>query len=269
MTLDFSRCRYPPFQHQREDVQRVIDNPYFFITSEMRTGKSKIVIDAAQFLYEAGTINRVIVVAPAPVRDVWYDPELGEFAKHLWADLPARVSEFHSKIRHWMHGPKSDRELRIIVTNFEFLRAKTRLLQLQGYAGPKTLLVLDESSYVKTHSAQQTKACLQLRRKCGRVVLINGTPIFHTPQDLFSQGNILHPSILECPYITHFKARYAIQEPVKGPGGRPLRDPRGKQIEEVTGWVNLRTYRPASRLLRCVACRLSAWTSHPSWTRST
>lgn len=237
--LDFSRCRLTPFRHQREDVQRVIDNPYFFITSEMRTGKSKIVVDAAQFLYEAGKINRVIVVAPAPVRDVWYDPTLGEFAKHLWLDLPARVSEFHAKIKHWMHGPKASEELRIIVTNFEFLRSKNRLAQLLPYAGPKTLLVLDESSFVKTHSAQQTKACLQLRRKCGRVVLLNGTPLFHSPLDLFSQGNLLHPSILECPYITHFKSRYAIQTPVLRSGGQPMKDKFGKVIETITGWTNL------------------------------
>jgi len=238
--LDFSRSRLKPFQHQREDVQRLIDHPYYFITSEMRTGKSKIVVDAAQFLYEAGVINRVIVVAPAPVRDVWYDPTLGEFAKHLWLDLPARVSEFHAKIRFWLHGPKSNDQLRIIVTNFEFLRHKNRLNQLLAYAGPKTLLVLDESSFVKTHNAQQTKSCLQLRRKCGRVVLLNGTPLFHSPLDLFSQGNILHPSILECPYVTHFKAKYAVMKPVRGQGGQPLKNKwNGKAIEVIESWTNL------------------------------
>jgi len=67
MLLDFSRCRLTPFAHQREDVAAMIANPWFFITSEMRTGKTKIVIDAAQFMFIDGTIERVIVVAPAPV----------------------------------------------------------------------------------------------------------------------------------------------------------------------------------------------------------
>jgi hypothetical protein len=240
--LDFKRCRLPPFQHQREDVCRMLRHPYLFITSEMRTGKSKIVVDAAQFMFEQDVIDRVIVVAPAPVRDVWFDRELGEFAKHLWLDLPANVYEYHTKNRLWQHGPTVSpkaRKFTAIVTNYEFLRAASRLVQIKKFANKRTLLVLDESSFVKTHSAQQTKACMQLRKLCGRVVLLNGTPIFHSPLDLFSQANILSPDILECPYITHFRSRYAIMEPVRGRGGMPLKDPYGKNIEQVAGWTNL------------------------------
>jgi len=246
MSLDFSRCRLQPFQHQREDVAWLIERPFAFIASEMRTGKSKIVIDAAQFLYEARVIDCVIVVAPAPVRDVWYDPTLGEVAKHAWEDMPNKVVEYHARLRTWSNiacpsnsAPSKER-LTWYVTNYEFLRSKARLTQLFAVAGPKTLLVLDESSFVKNHAAQQTKACLQLRRACGRVVLLNGTPIFHSPMDLFSQGNILHPSILDCKFVTLYRARYAVQKPVLGHGGKPLANPRGGgPILQTVGWTNL------------------------------
>jgi hypothetical protein len=234
MVLDFSRCKLPPFKHQREDVEWLVERPFAFITSEMRTGKTKIVIDAAQFLFEAGTIDRMIVVAPAPVRDVWADPDLGELAKHLWPGLPATITEYHARQRYWTHDtetPEKRRTLDIYVTNFEFLRSKARLLQLLPVCGPKTLLVLDESSFVKSYTAAQTKACLQLRRKCGRVVLLNGTPIFHSPLDLFSQGNILSPSVLECKFITHFRARYAVMGPSINYGHGP--------VAKINGWTNL------------------------------
>lgn len=245
--LDFSRCRLTPFQHQREDVAWLLDRPYAFIASEMRTGKTKIVIDAAQFLFGAGRIDKVIVVAPAPVRDVWFDQKLGEIAKHSWLDVPAQVVEFHSRIRTWMHAPeRTEPKLTWYVTNFEFLRSRNRLLQLMPVTGPKTLLVLDESSFVKNHASEQTKACVQLRKRCGRVVLLNGTPIFHNPLDLFSQGNLLHPSILQCPYVTLFKARYAVQAPVLSHGGKPLTKVvghglRAKEIviQQTVGWTNL------------------------------
>jgi hypothetical protein len=237
--LDFTRCRLPPFQHQKEDVQSLIDHPYFAIFSEMRTGKSKIVVDAAQFLFEAGAIDKVIVIAPAPVRDVWYDPEIGEIAKHAWLDVPNKVIEYHAKCRTWTNIPVNGRCLTWYTTNFEFLRSKNRLAQLLPACGPKTLLVLDESSFVKNHAAEQTKACLQLRRACGRVVLLNGTPLFHSPLDLFSQGNILHESIIGTKYITHFKARYAIQGPVLRSGGSPMVNAWGKPIMKVNGWTNL------------------------------
>ena len=235
---DLSHLRRWPFSHQVEDVETAIKLPWFFITSEMRTGKTKIVIDAAQFLFQEGTINRIIVVAPAPVRDVWFDQQLGELQKHLW--INSKITEFHSKPRTWLldrHGwCDDDPYMHWIVTNYEFIRGKNNTI-LPPFCGPKTLLVLDESSFVKTYDAAQTKACLELRQRCGRVILLNGTPISHSPLDLFSQGNMLHPSILNCKYITHYKARYAITTPVIGKGGKALTSPRGFAIQAITGWL--------------------------------
>ena len=237
ISLDFSRCRLPPFQHQRADVQSLIDYPFFFITSEMRTGKTKIVIDAMQFMYPK-VVNRVIVVTPAPVRDVWYDPEFGELHKHLWTDIPATVIEYHSRFRTWQNDCPGERDGRFqwIITNFEFIRSKNRLNQLLPFCGPRTALVLDESSFVRNYDTEQTRSCVQLRRACGRIVLLNGTPIFHSPIDLFSQGNLLHPKILDCPYITHYRARYALLKTVLGPDGKPVIDPHGHAVQTIDGW---------------------------------
>ncbi len=256
MTLDFSKARLPPFAHQREDTQTAIDHPYLFITSEMRTGKTKIVIDAAQFLFERGLIDRVIVVAPEPVRGVWYDPETGELQKHLWNDTPAWITEYHSRVRQWRWGPaiadKDAKPLKWIITNFEFIRAYTdkhgkridaALRGLLPYVNNKTLLVLDESSAITNHKSEQFKACLVLRRKCSRVILLNGTPM-DTPIHLFAQGNMLHPSILDCGYITHFRARYAQMGGFKV-GAVRVKKPDGSIVFEggrptqVIGWINL------------------------------
>lgn len=240
--LDFSRARLQPFQHQREDTEWLISHPFAFIASQMRTGKSKVVIDAAQFMFEAGTIERVIIVTPAPVRDVWADPVIGEIAKHAWSDLPSKIVEYHDRIRVWTNQT-ADNYMHWYITNFEFLRSKERLEQLLAACGKKTFLVGDESSFLKNHAAVQTRAFKELRDRCGRVVLLNGTPIYHSPLDIFSQANILSRRILDCPYITQFKARYAIQEPVLGFGGKPVTATikGGKEIviKRVTGWSNL------------------------------
>jgi hypothetical protein len=244
---DLSRMRKWPFTHQVQDVERVLQELWFFIASEMRTGKSKIVIDAAQYLFEAQQIDQLIVVAPAPVRDVWADQQLGQLSAHLWLDVAARIIEYHGRVNVWHHGPvDAARTLDIYVTNFEFLRKTARLIELLALCNKRTLLVGDESSFLKSYKSLQTEAFVELRKRCGRVVLLNGTPIFHTPLDLFSQGNILHASILQCPYITYFKSRYAIEEPVLTHGGKPLtkvvgKGPRAKEIiiKHTAGWTNL------------------------------
>lgn len=254
--LDFSHCRLPPFQHQKEDTEALINHPWFFIASECRTGKTKIVIDAAHFLFEAGTIDRVIVVAPAPVRDVWFDEELGEIAKHSWSSVPCRVTEFHEPVRVWARGDTSKRRLDWFITNYEFIASKSRLSQLRNVVGFRTLLVLDESSYVKNWVAERTKACRQLRSSCGRVVLLNGTPLYHSPLDLFAQGNILHPSVLDCKYITYFKSRYAIQAPVLRNNGEPVVSKGNFPVMKIANWVNLDDLQ--RRFAPCTVRRLQA-----------
>jgi SNF2 family DNA or RNA helicase len=241
--IDIARCRLPPFAHQRADTATLVSEPpYLFITSEMRTGKTKIVIDGAQILFELNKIDTVIVVAPAPVRDVWCDPDLGELRKHLWLDLPARVVEYHARIKGWNWGPvgTAKRVLQWIVTNYEYIRSGDRLDELMPFASSRTLIVGDESSLLKNAEAQQTKAFRTLRWQCGRVVLLNGTPISHSPRDLFSQGNLLHPSILDCRYITHYLARYAQQQTVTSKRtGKAIETPRGREVKQVIGWINL------------------------------
>lgn len=261
MALDFSCVRLKPFQHQFEDTEWLTKQRFAFIASEMRTGKTKIVIDAMQFLYMQGLIDTVIVMVPAPVRDVWYDPGLGELAKHLWRITPAVITEFHSNPRTWawrVEGIAGTlKPMRWIISNYEFVRNEATVDVLAQFAGPRTVIVGDESAFLRNHKSQQTEMFYKLRYRCGRVVLMNGTPIYHNPLDLFSQGNILHPSILECKYITHFKNRYSIQEPVLGPGGKPVLDPKtGRAVQKIASFINLDDLQ--RRFDRCTVRRMQA-----------
>ena len=200
----------------------------------MGLGKTKQTIDAAQMLaFMHLKIMRVIVVTPASVRGVWFHSELGELAKHLWNGYPSHVIEFHAKLREWKWCKKDDHALLWIVTNYDYIRREDHLKDLLAIADDKTLLVLDESSAVKKHNSQQTRACLKLRRKCGRVWLLNGTPIANTPMDMYAQGLIMSPSILECHGITHFRSRYAVM------GGYIAETRFGKIPTQVLKWVNL------------------------------
>jgi SNF2 family DNA or RNA helicase len=154
-----------------------------------------------------------LIIAPASVRAVWFDPELGELKKHLWDSTPAVITEYHARRRSWeTEASKNDKsnKLHIFITNFEFVRSKHRLEALLPFCTAKTLLVLDEASAVKGYKTAQTKACMKLRQRCGRVVLLNGTPIANSPLDMFSQGNLLDPRILATKSYFHFRARYAL-----------------------------------------------------------
>ena len=238
--IDFTQvCRMPPREHQKIGANKLFESPFFMLADEMGAGKTKQVIDAAQMLYHEGIIHRVIVIAPASVVGVWFDQELGELAKHLWEGSPSRVFKYRGKIEYWDWHVIGDHYLRWVITNFEFIRSKERLQKLLFAADQKTLLVIDESSYVKSSGAAQTRSCQKLRKRCGRIVLLNGTPVSHSPMDMFSQGNLMHEKILECNTKTHFKARYASMSPVLSRRGNPLKSPRGFAITKISEWKNL------------------------------
>lgn len=199
-----------PYAHQLVGIDKLVEHPYFALFDEMGLGKTLQVIWAACELYRRGIINRVIVLCPATVRSVWFDPELGELKKHLPEDLSAAITEFHAKTRRWHHGPASKLPFEWVISNYDFIRSKSRISGLKVLCTHQTLLVLDESSAVKNHRSLQTRACLTLRKRCGRVVLLNGTPIENNPGDMYSQGHIMSKDILECTNWYYFRARYAV-----------------------------------------------------------
>jgi len=218
---DLSQARIPLYNHQIVGTESLIrwDNQEagrvfggcFGLFDEMGAGKTKQAIDAAQALYQQGEIDTVLVVAPSSVRPVWFDQELGELAKHLWLSCPSIVTEYRPKIRQWHHGKTAGPALVWIITNYEFIRGnEDRLEYMESFCTKKTLLVLDESSAIKSHRAKQTKACYRLRKKCGRIVILNGTPVSNSPADLYSQMHMLHPKILDCKNFFIFRAKYAV-----------------------------------------------------------
>lgn len=267
MTLDFSRCRNvwvpdesevggfwsPPPPHVKEAVKFIIDHPYCMNGTDMGGMKTASAIIATQFLHDADVIDRVIVITPASIRAaVWFDPDLGQLKEQIFEDKRNVVSEYHRRIKQWTYGPESARPLRWIISNYEYVRSEKNLATLFQYCGPKTMLILDESSAVRCHDSAQTEACMKLRwltnkrgrpvlgaARCGRVLEMNGTPVAESPLDMFSQGNLLHPSILECRYVSHYKARYAVQAPVLGYGGKPIDNGYGQPVQKVDHWTNL------------------------------
>jgi hypothetical protein len=225
--IDLSRCALPPFIHQGIGVRNIIRSPYFLLADEMGAGKTKQAIDAAQVLHVRGEIDKVLIISPAPVRSVWFDKDFGELRKHLWPDLCSMIIEYHKgKDRIWSHGrPFREPYLEWVITNYDYVRDGEGYDEIISYCDNRTMLVLDESSALKSHKAAQTKACIHIRNKCGRVLLLNGTPITHSPADMYSQGRLMHSSILDCKVFFDFRARYMVLG--------------GWEDKQTIGWQNL------------------------------
>lgn len=245
MTLDFSRCRPVPLmdgslsfikEHVKVGVTEIVKSVEpesgriypncFALFDEMGAMKTAQAIISAQFLFEKKEIDNVVVLAPASVRSVWFDEETGELQKHLFEGSSHKINEYHARTREWWFGkPTQHQYLHWVISNYEFIRSANRLETLFGFVTKKTFLICDESSAVKNHRAIQTINTLKLRNKCGRVLLLNGTPIAHSPMDMFSQGQIMDPRILGLKSYFFFRSKYAIMG--------------GWQQKQVIGWQNI------------------------------
>ena len=109
MDLDFSRCRSvwvpdeerwsPPPPYVRYGVEQIVTHPYFFLCDDMGGMKSAQAIISAQFLHDAGVIDRVIVIAPASLRSgVWFSEDLGQLREQVFEDKRNVVTEYHQRI---------------------------------------------------------------------------------------------------------------------------------------------------------------------------
>jgi SWI/SNF-related matrix-associated actin-dependent regulator 1 of chromatin subfamily A len=92
---------------------------------------------------------------------------------------------------------------------------------LKGRVG---VAICDESHYLKSPTAQRTKACSPLLKGVKRLVLLSGTPALARPCELYSQVSCLRPKMF--PSRREFEKRYC--------------DPRrGRWGMDVTGAANL------------------------------
>lgn len=233
--IDFAGGRLPAlYTHQIAGIEALVkwDEPSvgrvcegcFALFDEMGAGKTRQVIEAAQYLIRTGQIDRVLVVTPAGVRSVWFDQTFGELTKYLWDSSTAQVTEFHSRLQTWLWQERASQS-KWMITNYEFIRSKNRLTQLLQFCTPKTLIVLDEATAIKWYRTEQFKACWQLRKRCGWVWLLTGTPVANSPGDMFALGQMMDPAILGCSSWFHFRARYAIMG--------------GWQQKQIIGWRDI------------------------------
>ncbi len=120
-------------------------------------------------------------------------------------------------------------KLKFIVTNYEQLRNPKRLEELLSLLKErKVMLICDESSFIKSRTAVQSKAVYKVRQHCTRCVLLNGTPVTDNPLDLWSQFRVMDERILFSKYknFYHFRAHYAILG--------------GWHMKQVVKWINLK-----------------------------
>lgn len=235
-----------PFKHQEEVFNASRDREFYALLMEQGTGKTKVTIDTAAWLYSQGKIDAMMVIAPNGVQRNWIINEVPAHmpdyinAKCAWyaSQLSKKEEESLCKVLDLENG------LKIVAMNIEAMATQKGPQFLKKFLlNFRTLLVIDESSTMKNPKAIRTKNLLKLSVHAKYKRILTGTPVTQGPLDLFTQFTFLDSQILRCQSYYAFRNKYAIMREMRT-NGRSFQVVQGyTNVEGLTNLISPHSYR--------------------------
>jgi SWI/SNF-related matrix-associated actin-dependent regulator 1 of chromatin subfamily A len=189
VVIDYEKYSHrPPLQHQKESIQKLVENKKFILADDMGLGKTTSTIIAA---LETGA-KKILIICPATLKINWKREIENYSDRSIFISEGKTFSTEHDfviinyDIIKNFHDTKKKDESQVISANFD-------------------LVVVDEAHYIKNPTAQRTKLINDIAKGVDRLWLLTGTPMTSRPMDYF---NLLH--LIESPVAKNWMA-YAIR----------------------------------------------------------
>lgn len=192
--------------HQRAGYWWAKDRQAAMLAYRMRYGKTRVAVGLAQ------DARAVLVLCPLSVVAVWP----AEFDKHCPARSSVRtvvaldrgsVADKCGKAVYAAEvAARHGRQL-VVVVNFDSARSDPLASWLT--ARDWDLVVLDESHRVKAPGGVTSLFVSKLRDRARRRLCLTGTPMPHSPLDVYAQYRFLDPGIFGTSFL-RFRNRYAV-----------------------------------------------------------
>ena len=200
------------YAHQSEGIDFLYKRPGAMLCMEMGLGKTRTALLAAKKLFDAKRIDRVLVLYPAAVAFSWRT-ELDALEEQV-KFLPCGYAPADQSI-HLSTPRRNDLEgLPVLGISYSLLPQKRHVEALSYWcAAGKTILICDESSFLKNRTAKQTKGAAKIAERCQYRWLLTGTPIANGPLDLYGQSLVMSNGkgpLKSFSSFYSFRARYAV-----------------------------------------------------------
>lgn len=192
--------KFIPHPYQQFCIQQVIQKPAIGLFLDMGLGKTAITLTAVSELkYGRFQVRRILVIAPKKVAEATWQREAAKWdnLKHL--RFSTVLGSTTKRIRA-LNTPAD-----VYVINRENV---VWLVDYYKNDWPFDMVVVDEFSSFKSHSAKRFKALAAIRPHIRRIVGLTGTPSPNGLADLWSQVFLLDGGKRLGRYYTHFRERY-------------------------------------------------------------
>jgi SNF2 family DNA or RNA helicase len=180
----------PLYQHQIEMAEflKATPNGGGALFAQMGLGKTRTVIFYIHDLFFSRKIKKVLVIAPKSILKNW-EYEICDSSDMTSTILTDKVTNLDAMIH---------------IINYDRISKYLLFLQDQHY----DVLILDESTYIKSRWSQRTKAVYTLSKDIKIKVLMTGTPITQSVLDIFSQYLVLDGGKTFGTSIVGFRNKY-------------------------------------------------------------
>jgi SWI/SNF-related matrix-associated actin-dependent regulator 1 of chromatin subfamily A len=159
----------PPLSHQKEAIQKLVENKKFILSDDMGLGKTTSAIIAS---LESGS-KKVLIICPATLKINWkreienYSDKSVYIAEGKNFSTDSDFVIINYDIIKNFHDPKKKDDSQVLLANFD-------------------LVIIDEAHYIKNAQAQRTKLINDIVKNVDRLWLLTGTPMTSRPIDYFN-----------------------------------------------------------------------------------
>ena len=227
------KFKLKPYTHQLTALEKSWNRETYAYFMEMGTGKTKVLIDNMSMLYDKGKIDGALIIAPKGVVKTWYEQELPTHLPNhiqnvsvLWqSNITKKQQENLDRLF------KTTTDLHILIMNVEaFSTEKGVKFATKFLNSHNVLMAVDESTTIKTPTAQRTKNIIRLGSFSKYRRIMTGSPVTKNPLDLYTQCEFLDPYLLDFASYYAFRNRYAQMKTMHV---------RGRSIQVVHAFQNL------------------------------
>lgn len=195
--------RTKPYEHQRVVLAATRDRTNFGVFWEQGTGKTKLAVDTAGWLFSTGKIDAVFVLAPTGIHENWDVPGEG-VQRHLPEALlkascrvtwrSAKAGQVAAKQR-WNKLLAHKGGMRWLFMGFDAFITKRGFDAAQQFMSThRCLWVIDEAARIKNVKAQRTKYAMKLRHLAAYRRPMTGTPVAQKPFDVYALVKWMMPT---------------------------------------------------------------------------
>lgn len=221
-----------PYKHQAKEYKASRDVRGRALLWQMRTGKTKVVIDTGFHQRDTGRLNGMLIFAPNGVHANWVRREL---PKHAWDDNFSALA--------WRSNRPDIEEAAlallqadfpILAVNNEVLHHKRVQTAIKGLLKRGNILgVADESHDFRRPGAKRTRLARTLFKRLEMMRILTGTAVLNSPLHAFSQFELLQPGALGFKTFKEFKSHFATVEMQRMRSGRMFPKWIPRNLEEL------------------------------------